>query len=96
MLLSETVFSLCHSAGKIKAEPKVTCTYLSQLIALLKNTGPTILLALKHTRDQLSLAGAGHRELDVDSVNSGSDYFAYLCIPESETMLHQKRMSIVD
>jgi hypothetical protein len=33
--------------------------------------------------------GAGHRGLDVDSVNSSSDYFAYLCIAGSETTLHQ-------
>jgi hypothetical protein len=71
-------------------------TCLSQLIVLLRNTGPTILLALKHTRHQLSLDGAGLHGLDVDSVNSSSDYFAYLYIPASETMLHQRRMSIAD
>jgi hypothetical protein len=67
---------------------------ISLAIVLLKNTGPTILLALKHTRHQLTLDGAGLRGLDVDSVNSSSDYFEYLCIPGSETTLHQKRMSI--
>jgi hypothetical protein len=35
------------------------------------------------------------RGLDVDSVNSSSDYFAYLCISASETKFRQKRMSIV-
>jgi hypothetical protein len=34
--------------------------------------------------------------LDVDSVNSSSNYLAYLCIPASETTLHQKRMSGAD
>jgi hypothetical protein len=36
--------------------------------------------------------------LDVDSVNSSGDYFAYVhvCIPASETALHQKRMSVAD
>jgi hypothetical protein len=29
-------------------------------------------------------------------VNSSSDYFVYLYIPASETMLHQKRMSVAD
>jgi hypothetical protein len=42
------------------------------------------------------LDGAGLRGLDVDSPNSSSDYFAYLCIPANETTLHQKRMSIAD
>jgi hypothetical protein len=50
---------------------------------------------LQHTRHQLSLIGAVLRGLDLDIVNSSSDYFAYLCIPASETTLHQKRMSIV-
>jgi hypothetical protein len=67
-----------------------------QLIVSLKNTGTTILLALQHTRHQLSLDGAGLCGLDVDSVNSSRDYFVYLCIPANETTLHQKRMSIVD
>jgi hypothetical protein len=39
---------------------------------------------------------AGLRGLDVDSVNFSRDHFAYLCIPASETTLHQKRMSSVD
>jgi hypothetical protein len=63
---------------------------------LVRNTDPAILLALKHTRRQLSLDGAGLHGLDVDSVNTSSDYFAYLCIPASEATLHQKIMSIVD
>jgi hypothetical protein len=71
-------------------------TYISFAInCFVKNTRTTI-LALKHTRHQLSLDGTGLRELDVDSVNSSSDYFAYLCIPASETTLHQKRISIVN
>jgi hypothetical protein len=74
----------------------MTCTYLSQLIVSLKSTGPTILLALTAHENQLSLDGAGVRGLDVDSMNTSNDYFAYLCIPASETTLHQKTMSIVD
>jgi hypothetical protein len=53
-------------------------------------------LHLQHTRHQLSLDGTGLCGLDVNSVNSSGDYFAYLCIPASETTLHQKRMSIAD
>jgi hypothetical protein len=34
--------------------------------------------------------------VDVESMNSNSYYFAYLYIPASETMPHQKRMSIAD
>jgi hypothetical protein len=71
-------------------------TYLSQLTVLLKNTSPTILLSLTVYQIQLSMDGAGLRGLDVDSVNSCSDYFAYLCIPASETKLHQNRMSTAD
>jgi hypothetical protein len=72
----------------------MTCAYLSQLIALIKSTGQAILLVLKHARLQLSLAGARLRGLDVDSVNTSSGYFSYLCIPASQTMPHQKRMSL--
>jgi hypothetical protein len=71
----------------------MTCIYLSQLIVSLKNTGPTILLA---HQTSISLAGAGLHGLDVDSVNSSSDYFAYLCSPASETTFHQKIISIAD
>jgi hypothetical protein len=53
-------------------------------------------LHLQNTGYQLSLDLAGFRGLDVDSVNSSSSYFAYLCIPACETSLHQKRMSIAD
>jgi hypothetical protein len=53
-------------------------------------------LHLQHTKHQLLLDGAGFHGLDVDSVNASSDYFAYLCIPASEIMLHQERMSIAD
>jgi hypothetical protein len=53
-------------------------------------------LHLKHTRHQLSPDGAGLHGLDVDSVNSSGDYFAYLCIPESETRLRQKRIATVN
>jgi hypothetical protein len=42
----------------------------------------------------LSLNGVELNGLDVDSVNSTSDYFAYLCIPVSKTKLHQKGMPI--
>jgi hypothetical protein len=71
----------------------MTFTYLLQLVVLLKITGPTI-VACTATRHQLSLYGAGLHRLDVDSVNSSSDYFAYLCVPVSETTLQQKRRSI--
>jgi hypothetical protein len=40
--------------------------------------------------------GAGLRGLDVESFNSSTNYFAYLCIPASETTLYQKRMIVVD
>jgi hypothetical protein len=72
------------------------CTYLLQVIVLLKKTGPTILLALKAHQTQLSLDGPGLHRLDVDSVNYSRNYFAYLYIPASETMLHHTRMLIVD
>jgi hypothetical protein len=74
----------------------MTCTYLSQLIVSLKNTDPTTGLALTAPRHKPSLDGAGLRGLDMDSVNSSSNYFAYLCIPASETTFLQKRMSIAD
>jgi hypothetical protein len=43
---------------------------------------------IQHTRHQLPLDGVGLRGLDVDSVNSSSDYFTYLCIHASESMHH--------
>jgi hypothetical protein len=55
---------------------------------------PQSILHLQHTRHQLSLDGAGLCWLDVDPVNSCIDYFAYLCTPASETVLHQKRMPV--
>jgi hypothetical protein len=51
---------------------------------------------LQHVRHQLSVDGEGLHGLDVDSVNSNSDYFASLCTPASETTLNQKRMSIAN
>jgi hypothetical protein len=74
--------------------PRMTCTYLLQLNVSLKNTGPTILLAL--TAYQKPTFTGWSRTLDMDSVNSSSDYFVYLRIPASETMLQQKRMSTAD
>jgi hypothetical protein len=53
-------------------------------------------LPLQHSRLQFSVDGAGLRGLDVDSMNSSSNYFAYLCHYASESTLHQKRMSIAD
>jgi hypothetical protein len=47
-----------------------------------------------HTRHQLSLDGVGLGELNVNSVNSSSDYFAYLYIPASETTLHQLQIDL--
>jgi hypothetical protein len=69
----------------------MTCTYLSQLIVSLEKQVKQSFLHLKQTRHQLSLDGVGLRVLDVNSVNSSSDYFVYLCIPGSESMLHQKK-----
>jgi hypothetical protein len=51
-------------------------------------------LHLQHNRHQLSLDGAGLNGLDVDSVNSSSDYFAYLCILPNNTTLHQKECQL--
>jgi hypothetical protein len=65
----------------------MTHTHLLQLIVSLRNTGATILLVLKANQTQFSLDGAGLHGLDVDSVNSSSDYFANLCIPGSDTTL---------
>jgi hypothetical protein len=53
-------------------------------------------LHLQHTRHELSPDGAGFRGFVVESANLSSDYFAYLCIPASETARRQKRMPIVD
>jgi hypothetical protein len=53
-------------------------------------------LHLQHTQTPTFTDGAGLRGLDVDSVNSSSDYFEYVYIPASETILHQKRMSNAD
>jgi hypothetical protein len=59
--------------------------------------GPAILPALTaHQDTNFSVDGAAFRGLDVDPVNSSSDYFACLCIPASEPTLHQKRMSTAD
>jgi hypothetical protein len=65
-------------------------TYIAFAVVSLKTQVQQLFLHLQHTRHQLSLEGAGLRGLDVDSANSSSDYFAYLCIPASETTLHQK------
>jgi hypothetical protein len=51
-------------------------------------------LHLQHTKHQLSLDDARLRELDVDSVKSSSDYFAYLFIPGSETTFHKKECQL--
>ncbi|XP_023719536.1 uncharacterized protein LOC111871038, partial [Cryptotermes secundus] len=47
-------------------------------------------LPLQHTRLQLSFNGAIPHGLDVDSVNSSSNNFSYVCVTTSETMLRQK------
>jgi hypothetical protein len=73
-----------------------TCRYLLQLIISLKTQIQQSFLHLQHTRHQLSLHGLGLYGLDMDSMNSSSNYFVHLCIPASGTTLHQKRMSIVD
>jgi hypothetical protein len=74
----------------------MTSTYLLQLIVLLKTKVQQSPCTYSTPRHQLSLDEAGLGGLDVDSVKSSRDYFAYVCIPASETMLHQKRMSIAD
>jgi hypothetical protein len=93
--LDETSHSLSSSVNSGKNYPRMTGIYLSQLIILLKKKKQVqqSFLHLQHTRHQFSLNGAGLRGLDVDCVKSSSDYFAYLCIPSSETTLHWKRMS---
>jgi hypothetical protein len=53
----------------------------------IKNRGTRISLALT-AHQTLSLDGARLHGLGVDSINSSNDYFAYLCIPASETTLH--------
>jgi hypothetical protein len=61
-------------------------THISFVInCFVKNTGTTILLTLRATRHQLSLYGAGLHGLCADSVNSSSDYFAYLHILKRST-----------
>jgi hypothetical protein len=68
--------------------------HLSELAVLLKkNYVQQSFLLLQHIRHQLSLDEAALRGLNVDS---SSDYFVYLCIPVSETMLHPKIMSTMD
>jgi hypothetical protein len=74
----------------------MTCTYLSQLIVLLKNISSTILLAPTAHQSPTLTGWSRISWLDVDSVNSSSNYFMYLCIASSETTLHQKRMSTAD
>jgi hypothetical protein len=60
-----------------------------------KNTGTTIPILTAHQTPAFT-GWSGIRGLDVDYVDSSSDYFAYLGIPASETTLQQKRMSIAD
>jgi hypothetical protein len=48
----------------------------------------------QHTKHQFSLDGKGLSGLDDDSVNSGSDYFAYLCTAAIESTLHQKECQL--
>jgi hypothetical protein len=74
-----------------------TRRYISQLIVSLKkyrSNNPSCTYTTPDTN--FSLDGERLRGLDVDTVNSSSDYFAYLYIPASETMLHQKWVSIAD
>jgi hypothetical protein len=66
------------------------------IIVSLKNTGPTVLLALTAHQTPTFTGWSRTSGLDVDSVNSSSDYFAYLYSPTSERMLHQKRISVAD
>jgi hypothetical protein len=74
----------------------MTCTYLLNLIVLLKDTGPTILLALSVHQTPLLLDGAGFHVLNMDCVNFSTNYLAYLFTPASETMHYQKRMPVLD
>jgi hypothetical protein len=68
----------------------MTYTFFFVIKCFVKNTGPTILLALTaHQtstltgRSRTSWIGCGFRELR-------SDYFAYLYIPSSGTTFHQR------
>jgi hypothetical protein len=53
-----------------------------------------MLFALTARQTPTSLDGARLHGLDVDSVNSSSNYYSYLCILASEIMLDHKRMPI--
>jgi hypothetical protein len=50
-------------------------TWMLSTVVLLKNRGATILLALKPTRQKLSVDGAGLHGTDVDSLNPSKSYF---------------------
>jgi hypothetical protein len=74
----------------LKEFPKNDLYICFAIVLLKKKQVKPSFLHLQHTRYQLSLEGAGLCGLGVDSVNSSSTYFAYFCIPESETTLHHK------
>jgi hypothetical protein len=92
VLLKPATVSLFLLTGKNCL--RMTCTYFSQLIVSLKPQVQHSFLHLEHTRHQLSLDGAGLCRLDVDSENSSSNYFVYLCIPAREPMLLRKEYQL--
>jgi hypothetical protein len=89
-------YSLSSSFNSGKNYLIMTSTYLFQLIVLLKTQIQQSFLHLQYTVHQLSLVGIGlHGEI-VDSMDSSSNYFVFLCSPISETSFHWERISIAD
>jgi hypothetical protein len=50
-------------------------------------------LAVQYIRLQIWMGGAGSHGLDMDCINSSSDYYVSLCMPARGTTHHQKIMS---
>jgi hypothetical protein len=94
--LAYTSHILSSSVSSGKNCERMSCTYLWQLFVLLKTQGQQSFLPLQQTRHQLFLAVAGIHGLAVNYGNFCSDYFMYLCVPESEARPHHKGVSIVD
>jgi hypothetical protein len=95
-LMADNVQNEVVTINRSQEMLKMLSLYMSISFAVncfFKKTWVQQSLHLQNTRHQLLLDGAGLRGLDVDSVTSSSDYFAYLYIPASETMLHQKRIN---
>jgi hypothetical protein len=88
--------SFSSSVNYVKNCLRMICTSFTINSFVKKTQVQQSFLHLQHTRHKLSLHGVGPHGIDVDSVNSSGDYFAYLWIPACETMLPQKIMSIAD